>query len=107
MAMAKIKKGDTVEVLAGRDKGRQGQVLTAMPAYLIVEDVNMKSYTVKANPQQDEEGGIKRRPAKIARSKVALVSPTTGKRIKVGIKILENGSKVRVDKHTGEPIDQA
>jgi large subunit ribosomal protein L24 len=102
---AKIKKGDTVVVTAGRDKGKQGEVLQVMPsdARLIVAGVNMvKRHT---RPSQTNAGGIVDKEAAIAVSNVALIDPKDGKATRVGFKTLEDGKKVRFAKKSGEVID--
>ncbi len=100
-----IKKNDTVCVLSGKDKGKKGKVLTAMPSEgkLIVEGVNMCAHHVKPR-RQGEEGGIIRRETPIYVSKVQLVCPKCGKQTRVGHKILADGTKSRVCKKCGETI---
>ncbi len=100
-----IKKNDTVCVLSGKDKGKKGKVLTAMPAEgkLIVEGVNMCAHHIKPR-RQGEEGGIIRRETPIYVSKVQLVCPKCGKQTRVGHKILADGTKSRVCKKCGETI---
>ena len=103
---AKIKKGDTVIVTAGRDKGKQGEVLKVMPKEerLIVQGVNMvKRHT---RPTQTNAGGIVDKEATIAVSNVAMVDPKDGKATRVGFKTLEDGKKVRFAKRSGEVIDK-
>jgi large subunit ribosomal protein L24 len=102
---AKIKKGDKVVVLAGRDKGRSGEVLQVMPKLerAIVRGVNI----VKRHQRQTarQEGGILSKEATIHLSNLALADPKDGKPSRVGFKILDDGRKVRVAKHSGEVID--
>ena len=102
---AKIKKGDKVVVLAGRDKGRTGEVLRVMPDEnrAVVDGVNV----VKRHQRQtkDREAGIINKPAPIDLSNVALADPKDGKATRVGFKILDDGRKVRVAKRSGELID--
>ncbi len=102
---AKIKKGDKVVVLAGRDKGRSGEVLQVMPKdeRAIVRGVNI----VKRHQRQSmrQEGGIFSKEATIHLSNLALADPKDGKASRVGFKILDDGRKVRVAKRTGEQID--
>ncbi len=100
-----IKKNDTVCVLSGKDKGKKGKVLTAMPSEgkLIVEGVNMCAHHIKPR-RQGEEGGIIRRETPIYVSKVQLVCPKCGKQTRVGHKILADGTKSRVCKKCGETI---
>src|SRR3712207_991919 len=102
---AKIKKGDKVVVLAGRDKGRSGEVLQVVPKEdrAFVRGVNM----VKRHQRQsmNQEGGIISKEAPIHLSNLALADPTDGKATRVGFKILDDGRKVRVAKRSGELID--
>lgn len=105
MSIAKVRKGDLVEVLAGRDKGRQGTVLSVKDNRVTVEGLNMVSKCYKPQPQADEEGGIRRQPSPMHVSNVALVNTATGKACRVGIKQLEDGSRLRIDKRTGDVLD--
>ena len=92
----KIKKNDTVVVLSGKDKGKQGKVLSTMPTVgkVLVEGVNMADVHVKPN-RQGQEGGIIRKSIPIRASKVMVVCPKCGKPTRCGYKILEDGSKTR------------
>ncbi|GGD05504.1 50S ribosomal protein L24 [Aquisalinus flavus] len=102
---AKIKKGDTVIILTGKDRGEEGTVLKVMPKEdrVLVEKVNMiKRHT---RPSQMNNGGIISREAPIHISNVALKDPKTGKPTRVGFKINDDGTKVRVAKGSGEVID--
>ncbi len=99
----KIKKGDQVIVTTGRDKGKQGEVLRAMPKTnkVVVQGVNMvKRHT---RPSQTSAGGIISKEAPIDVSNVALIDPETGKPTRVGFKIVD-GEKVRVAKKSGKVI---
>jgi len=99
----KIRKGDQVIVTTGRDKGKQGEVLRAMPKdnKVVVQGVNMvKRHT---RPSQTNAGGIISKEAPIDVSNVALVDPETGKATRVGFKIVD-GEKVRVAKKSGKVI---
>lgn len=102
---AKIKKGDKVVVLVGRDKGRTGEVIQVMPKEerALVRGVNI----VKRHQRQtqSQEGGIISKEAPIQLSNVAIADPKDGKPTRVGFKVLEDGSKVRVAKRSGENID--
>ena len=102
---AKIKKGDKVVVLAGRDKGRDGEVLEVMPKdeRAIVRGINMVKRHTKQS--QTEQGGIISKEATIHLSNLAIADPKTGKPVRVGFKVLEDGRKVRVAKGSGELID--
>ena len=102
---AKIKKGDKVVILAGRDKGKTGEVMKVLPAEdkVFVSGVNVvKRHT---RPTQTEQGGIKEKEAAIHVSNVALADPKTGEPTRVGFKTLDDGRKVRVAKSSGEVID--
>src|SRR5574344_2745993 len=103
MAM-NVKKGDTVIVLSGKDKGKQGKVLGTVPSEskVVVEGINMVTCHVKPR-KQGEEGGIVRREAAIASCKVQVVCPKCGKGTRVAHKI-ENGKSVRVCKHCGAAL---
>lgn len=105
MSMAKIRKGDKVVVLSGRDKGRTGDVLKVMPNEdrAIVQGVNMVQRHQRQTAQ--EEGGIKSKEAPIHLSNLALADPKDGKPSRVGFKFLNDGRKVRVAKRSGEVID--
>lgn len=104
--MNKIKKGDRVVVLAGRDKGKQGQVIQVLEKdRLLVENVNMVKKHTKPNPNKGEKGGIIDKESSIHLSNVALFNSATGKADRIGIKTLEDGKKVRYFKGNGEVID--
>ncbi|ATQ68245.1 MULTISPECIES: 50S ribosomal protein L24 [Methylosinus] len=102
---AKIKKGDKVVVLTGRDKGRSGQVLQVIPTEgrAVVEGVNL----VKRHQRQTrtQEAGIVTKTAPIDLSNLAIADPKDGQPTRVGFKILEDGRKVRFAKRSGEQID--
>jgi len=103
--MQKIRKGDKVVVLSGRDKGRTGEVLKMMPKEdkAVVRGVNLVRRHQKQTPQQ--EGGIITKEAPIHVSNLALADPKDGKPTRVGFKVQEDGKKVRVAKRSGELID--
>lgn len=104
---AKIKKGDTVVVLAGKDKGKSGEVVQVLPKdnRAVVRGVNLvKRHT---RPSQVSEGGIVTKEASIHLSNVALADPKDGKPTKVGFKLEADGSKVRVAKRSGQTIPDA
>jgi large subunit ribosomal protein L24 len=106
MAMRKIRKGDQVVVLAGKDKGKQGEVVRVInDEKVIVENINMAKKHTKANPAKGEPGGILDKEMPLHISNVAVLNPTTGKADRVGIKILEDGRKVRYFKSNGEVVD--
>ena len=103
MAM-NVKKGDTVVVLSGKDKGKQGKVLGTLPADLkvVVEGINMVTCHIKPR-KQGETGGIVQREAAMYASKVQVVCPKCSKATRVAHKI-ENGNKTRVCKHCGAEL---
>jgi large subunit ribosomal protein L24 len=105
MSMAKIRKGDRVVVLAGKDKGREGVIVKSLPkdGKVVVEGVNMIARHTKPT-QADPEGGIKRREAPIHVSNVAIKDPKTGKPARVGFEV-RDGKKVRVLKGSGEVLN--
>ncbi len=104
--MRKIKKGDDVVVLTGKDKGRRGTVLRVQPDLkLLVEGVNKVKKHAKPNPMQNAPGGIIEKEMPIQSSNVALFNPVTQKADRVGIKVLEDGRKVRFFKSNGEVVD--
>ncbi|NVK17857.1 MAG: 50S ribosomal protein L24 [Methylocystaceae bacterium] len=102
---AKIKKGDSVIVLTGKDKGKTGEVLSVKPAEAkaVVQGINMVKRHTK--PTQFQAGGIVEKEAAIAISNIAIVDPKEGKATRVGFKTLEDGKKVRIAKLSGEVID--
>ena len=103
---AKIKKGDYVVVLTGKDKGRKGEVTKVFPkeGRVIVSGVRMVKRHVRPT-QWDPEGGIRSFEAPIDISNVAHLDPKDGKPTRVGFKVLKDGKKVRVAKRSGEVID--
>ena len=103
--MKRIKKGDEVIVTTGRSKGQKGQVLRVMENRLLVENVNMVKKHMRPDPNRGTQGGIIERESPIDASNVALFNPATGKGDRVGIKTLEDGSKVRIFRSTGEAVD--
>jgi large subunit ribosomal protein L24 len=107
MAMRKIKKGDLVVVIAGKDKGRQGTVKAMVKegVRVIVEGVNLVKRHTRGNPQQQKAGGIIEHEASIHVSNVAIFNQATGKADRVGFKLLEDGRKVRVFKSTEEVVE--
>lgn len=104
----KVKKGDTVEVIAGKDAGRQGKVLKVDSAKerIVVEGVQMVKRHTRPNPQKRIQGGIVEREGAIHVSNVMVISPDTGKKTRVGYKTLDDGRKVRVAKVDGAILDQ-
>ena len=103
---AKVKKGDQVIVISGKDKGRKGEVLRVLPEEnrVVVQGAGMVTRHTK--PSLASQGGLVRREAPIHISNVALVDPQSGKPTRVGFKTLEGGRKVRVARRSGEQIDR-
>ena len=103
---AKVKKGDQVVVITGRDKGKRGEVLRVVPTEgrVLVQGINMITRHTKASMQN--QGGLVRREATMAISNVALVDPSTGMPTRVGFRTLEDGTKVRIARKSGEQIDR-
>ena len=102
---ARIKKGDKVVVLSGKDKGRSGEVIKVMPVEerALVRGVNMVTRHQRQTAQQD--GGLVRKEASIHLSNIAVADPDSGKPTRIGFKTLEDGRKVRFAKRSGETID--
>ena len=106
--MNKIRKGDEVIVIAGRDKGKRGKVvLRSDEERLVVEGVNLVKKHAKPNPMKGIAGGIVDKTMPIHQSNVAIFNPAAGKADRVGIKVLADGKKVRVYKSSGEEIKVA
>ena len=104
--MRRIRKGDDVVVIAGKDKGKRGSVLNVMPdGRLVVSDVNMVKRHTKPNPNRGVPGGIIEKEMPIDPSNIMLFNPQTSKGDRVGFKILEDGRKVRYFKSTDEVLD--
>ena len=104
--MNKIKKGDDVIVLSGKDKGRTGQVLSVLNnSKVVVENINIVKNHQKGNPTTGQESGIVEKEMPIHISNVLLLNPITNKGDKVGIKKLEDGTKVRYFKSNNEVVD--
>jgi large subunit ribosomal protein L24 len=101
----KIRKGDRVRVLAGKDKGKEGQVIAALPAEqkVIVEGVNIARKHQKPT-QKNQQGGIIDKTMPIHVSNVAIVSPGDGKPTRVGYRMTPEGTKVRICRRTGVDI---
>lgn len=101
MAKSYIKKGDKVQVLSGKDRGRTGKVLRMEDGRAIVEGVNMVKKHTRPNPQRQVQGGILEREAPIRTSKLMLICPESGKPTRVGRKRLADGKGARVAKTSG------
>ncbi|MCR5866432.1 MULTISPECIES: 50S ribosomal protein L24 [Aquincola] len=103
--MNKIRKGDQVVVLTGRDKGKRGVVAQRVDAdHIVVEGVNVVKKHVKPNPMKGTTGGVVDKTMPIHQSNVAIFNAATGKADRVGVKLLDDGKKVRVFKSSGEEI---
>lgn len=114
----KIRKGDTVEVLAGKDRGKRGTVqrVDAAAQRVVVEGVNTVKRHTKARPpmnatqgrqqQPQAQGGVVEKPAAIHVSNVALVSPASGKPTRVGYRMAEDGRKVRISRRDDVDLDE-
>jgi large subunit ribosomal protein L24 len=105
--MMKIRKGDEVIVTTGKDKGKRGTVLRMLlvEEKLVVEGVNRVKRHTRPNPMKNQQGGIVEKEMPIHLSNVALFNAKTGKGDKVGIKMLDDGRRVRVFKSNGEQVD--
>ena len=106
--MNKIRKGDEVIVITGRDKGKRGKVsLRADDSHLLIDGINVVKKHTKPNPMAGTTGGVIEKSMPIHQSNVAIYNATTGKADRVGIKINSDGTKVRVFKSSGEVIKVA
>jgi len=104
--MNKIRKGDNVIIITGKDKGKRGVVLNRVdPAHVLVEGVNRVKKHTKPNPMKGQQGGIVEKEMPIQVSNVALFNPATQKADRVGFKTLDDGRKVRVFKANGEVLE--
>jgi len=104
--MQRIRKGDEVVVLSGRDKGKRGTVLRRVDAeHVVVEGVNRVKKHQRPNPMKGEQGGIVDKDLPIHISNIALFNPATQKADRTRVKTLEDGRKVRVFKANGEQVE--
>jgi len=104
--MRKMRKGDDVVVITGKDKGKRGTVLRVLEAdQLLVEGVNKVKKHQKPNPMKGQVGGIVEKEMPLHLSNVALFNPATQKADRVGVRVLEDGRKVRFFKSNGEVLD--
>ena len=104
--MNKIRKGDNVYILAGRDRGKQGVVLRVLPDNrAVVEGINLVKRHTKPNPQEGKPGGIVEQEAPMQISNIALYNPASQRPDRVGVRYLEDGRKVRYFKSDGEVVD--
>jgi large subunit ribosomal protein L24 len=103
--MSKIKKGDNVVVIAGRDKGKRGDVSRIVDAnHVVVNGINTVKKHTKPNPMKNQPGGIVTKEMPIDVSNVAIYNPVTKKADRIGVRKLEDGRKVRFFKSNGEQI---
>ena len=103
--MKKIRKGDEVVVIAGRDKGKRGTVLSRVDdTHVVVEGVNVVKKHTRPNPMKGQTGGIVEKTMPIDQSNVMLFNPATGKGDRVGVRTLEDGKRVRFFKSNGEQV---
>ena len=103
--MNRIKKGDQVVVTAGKDKGKRGDVVRVDGEKVVVSNINLVKRHTKPNPQAQQPGGVIEREAPIHISNVMLFNPASGKGERVGVKVLEDGRKLRVFRSSGEAVD--
>jgi large subunit ribosomal protein L24 len=103
--MRKIKKGDNVVVIAGRDKGKRGDVKSTLgDSHVVVAGINQVKKHTRPNPTQNQPGGIVTKEAPIAASNVAIWNPVTQKADRIGFRTLQDGRKVRFYKSNGEVL---
>ena len=103
--MNRIRKGDQVLVITGKNKGQKGEVVRVVGDRLVVSNINLIKRHTKPNPQANQPGGVIEREAPIHISNVMLFNPAINKGDRVGFKVLEDGRKVRVFRSSGEAID--
>ncbi len=103
--MNRIRKGDQVIVIAGKNKGQKGSILRVVGDRVVVQNINLIKRHTKPNPQANQPGGIIEREAPIDASNVQLFNSATGKGERVGFKVLADGRKVRVFRPSGEVVD--
>ena len=101
----RIKKGDQVIVIAGKDKGKKGDVVRVEGDRVVVSNVNIIKRHTKPNPQANQPGGIIEREAAIHISNVQVFNPKSGKGERVGVKTLEDGRRIRVFRSSNEAVD--
>ncbi|MEO8670191.1 MAG: 50S ribosomal protein L24 [Tahibacter sp.] len=103
--MNRIRKGDQITVITGKNKGQKGEVLRVVGDRVFVQNMNLVKRHTKPNPQANQPGGIIEREASIHISNIQLVNPASGKGERLGFKVLADGRKVRVFRSTGEVVD--
>ena len=108
MAIARVRKGDTVVVVSGKERGKRGRVLRVLPDRnrVLIERVNMVKKHQRPT-QKIRQGGIIERESPLHLSNVMLVDPTTDKPTRIGMRALSDGKKVRIARASGEIIDKA
>jgi large subunit ribosomal protein L24 len=102
--MNRIRKGDQVVVIAGKDKGKKGDVVRVAGDKVVVSNINVIKRHTKPNPQAGQPGGVIEREAPIHISNVMLFNPASGKGERVAFKVLEDGRKLRVFRSSGEAV---
>jgi len=102
--MNRIRKGDQVVVISGKDKGKRGEVVRVAGDKVVVSNINVVKRHTKPNPQIGQPGGVIEREAPIHVSNVMLFNPASGKGERVATKVLENGTRLRVFRSSGEAI---
>lgn len=107
MSKMRLKKGDRVRVVSGKDAGKEGNILRVNPDKdtLVVENVNMVTKSIRPN-QKDPRGGLVKKEAPLPAGKLMLVCPSCGKATRVGRAYLDSGKKVRICKQCGEIVDK-
>ena len=107
MQIKRLKKGDTVKVISGKEKGKTGKIQSVIvdKERVVIEKINLIKKHQKPNPQLGVAGGIVEKEAPIQASNVAIYNPATKASDRVGFKLLEDGSKIRVFKSSGEAVD--
>jgi large subunit ribosomal protein L24 len=108
MAGLNIRKNDTVEVISGKDRGKRGRVIEVLPktSRVRIEGVAKIKRHTKPNPQRNVKGGIVEREDPIHVSNVALIDPKNDKPTRVGTKVLADGTRIRIAKRSGMPLDK-
>lgn len=101
-----LRRGDTVQVITGRDKGKTGKVLAIESGRVTVDRVNIIKRHTRANPSKNVRGGILERESSVAISNVMIVCPDCGKHARIGRKVLPNGTRTRICRRCGGNLDQ-
>lgn len=102
--MFQLRQKDYVKVMVGRSKGQEGDIMRILGDYIFVRGVNLLHYTVRRNPQADEQGGIRQKEGRIHVSNVVLWDPQAKKRIKAVMNVID-GKRVRCNRETGKPLN--